>query len=208
VFRCPEGLAPEEWDGQSGTGSGSYGLYPTDPKNNGYVYGVAPNPRADGAPPYGVATWYQVNSRITGYTSNMWPGGGNAAPFMYFDKTKNGPPGVGTTMAGQFQTPGYTRTLSMIRRSAQMAMVVEAAAVNWVDNGAQTNNGETNYIARLGARHGKKTANGANANLNFAFFDGHVALYPSVMFNTPPAGSQFPQDNFKSGTIFWLGHQK
>src|SRR5437016_2095770 len=47
VFRCPEGLAPEDWAGQSGTGSGTYGLYPCDAKNNGYVYGVANNPRND-----------------------------------------------------------------------------------------------------------------------------------------------------------------
>src|SRR5205823_3477377 len=78
VFRCPEGLAPEEWDGANGTGGANQGLFPTDPKNNSYVYGTA-------ASPFGIATWYQLNSRISGYTSNFWPGGGNAAPFIYFD---------------------------------------------------------------------------------------------------------------------------
>ena len=59
--------------------------------------------------------------------------------------------------------------------------------------------------ARMAARHGKKSANGANASVNFAFFDGHVALFPSADYNTPPAGSTFPEDKFSSGTIFWLG---
>jgi hypothetical protein len=46
--------------------------------------------------------------------------------------------------------------------------------------------------------------------VNFAFFDGHVTLYPSLDFNTQPVGSTagYPQDKFRSGTIFWLGHQK
>ena len=179
VFRCPEGLAPEDWPGASGTGGANQGTYCCDPKNNSYVYGTAPNPRADGQPPYGVATWYQLNSRISGYTSNMWPGGANAPPFVYFDSTKNGPPGLGSTMAGQLQTPGYSRTISMIRKSAVMCMITEAASVNWVDASAQTRAGETMYMSRLGARHGQKTANGNNASSNFAFFDGHVALLPT-----------------------------
>ena len=41
--------------------------------------------------------------------------------------------------------------------------------------------------------------------VNFAFFDGHVALFPSVDYNTPPASSTYPEDKFSSGTIFWLG---
>jgi prepilin-type processing-associated H-X9-DG protein len=65
------------------------------------------------------------------------------------------------------------------------------------------------YMKRLGARHGKKTANGANAYTNMAFFDGHVGLYPTVQFNTGPAASpQWPADKFTQDTIFWLGNQK
>ena len=213
VFRCPEGLASEEWVGSSGTGSANQGLYPTDPKNNSLVWGTAPNPRSDGSTPYGVATWYQLNSRISGYTSNMWPGGGNAAPFIYFDSSKNGPPAVGTTMGGQLKTPGYGRSISMIRRSSSMAMIVEAASVNWVDAGAQTRNGETNYIARLGARHGKRSASGNNAVTNIAFFDGHVAPFETKAFETyvdPKAGrggvDVLPES--VAGVVFTLGMQQ
>jgi prepilin-type N-terminal cleavage/methylation domain-containing protein len=56
VFMCPEGIAPEDLNSGAGTGSSAYGQYPTDAKNNGFVYGVAQNPRSDGQTPYGVAT--------------------------------------------------------------------------------------------------------------------------------------------------------
>ena len=37
-------------------------------------------------------------------------------------------------------------------------------------------NGKVFRLTRLGARHGKRTADGLNAWSNFAFFDGHVEL--------------------------------
>src|SRR5581483_7288632 len=82
VFRCPEGLAPDDWAGASGTGGASYGQAPTDPANNAYVYGVCPNPRSDGSTPYGVATWYQLNTRISGYSSLNPISGSNNPPFI------------------------------------------------------------------------------------------------------------------------------
>ena len=46
-------------------GNASFGQYPTDAANNAYVYGAAPAPRSDGQPNYGIATWYQLNGRIS-----------------------------------------------------------------------------------------------------------------------------------------------
>lgn len=180
VFRCPEGIAPEDqgaFGTNSGTGSANQGSYPTDPKNNGFVYGVADNPRKDGSPPYGVATWYQLNSRESGTSTNAWPGGSFAMPFVYFDPSKDGSAqSNGPGMTGQLNYGPFTRKLSMIRRSSLMAMIIEAAEVNWPDQTLHTVNGENMYITRLGARHGQKTQNGNNAFTNIAFFDGHVDL--------------------------------
>ena len=48
-----------------------------------------------------------------------------------------------------------------------MVMVVEAADPNWVDQTATSEpNGKTFYIRRIGARHGRKTADGYNAFTN------------------------------------------
>jgi prepilin-type N-terminal cleavage/methylation domain-containing protein/prepilin-type processing-associated H-X9-DG protein len=178
VFRCPEGIAPEDqgpFGVNSGTGGANQGTYPTDPKNNGYVYGVADNPRNDGQTPYGVATWYQVNARINGTGTNTWPGGSFAMPFVYFDSSKDGSY-TPATMQGALNDFGSQRRINMIRRSSLMAMVIEAAEVNWPDQTGHTVNGETMYITRLGARHGQKSQNGNEAFTNIAFFDGHVDL--------------------------------
>jgi prepilin-type N-terminal cleavage/methylation domain-containing protein/prepilin-type processing-associated H-X9-DG protein len=189
VFRCPEGLTPDEWPGASGRGSQNYGTYAADPKNNAYVWGDAPNPRSDGQPPYGVATWYELTTRIDGVTSNYWPGGSNAAPFVYFDTSKG-------SMSQQLATAGYSRNIAMIRHSAIMAMIVEADAVNWTDQKPQVHNGQTSWIARLGARHGKKTGNGCDAYTNIAFFDGHVSLVP-----TKPIETYINPDQGRGGTL-------
>src|SRR5206468_978206 len=88
VFRCPEGLDPGDWAGGSGTSSTNQGDWPTDPKNNGYVYGAAPNPRNDGATPYAIATWYTPSTRVAGYTSDDPDSGSNNPPFIFFDSSK------------------------------------------------------------------------------------------------------------------------
>jgi prepilin-type processing-associated H-X9-DG protein len=183
VFLCPEGLTPEEW-GTSGSGnSGSnQGNWPTDAKNNGFVYGGLANPRSDGQPAYDVASWYQLNARISGYPSNYTNTGTNNPPFIFFDSSKNStatPP----TMVGQLADPGYTRSLAVIKKSSVMVMLGEAANVNWASNGANAaGTAPGGYICnqpRLGARHGQLSTNKCNAYTNFAFFDGHVALFPT-----------------------------
>ena len=54
------------------------------------------------------------------------------------------------------------------------------------------------------------TRDGANAFTNLAFFDGHVALFPTVRFNKNPlsASGQWPEDYFTQETIWWVGNQK
>jgi len=196
VFRCPEGIAPDEingnWNGKntSGGSSGTYGKYPTDAANNAYTYGALNNPRLDGQPAYDVATWYQLCSRISGYTSDNCPGGTDNPPFIYFDKSKKAPGGTSGVagLGDQLQYNPWARNTSDVHKSSTLVMVAEAAAGNWVDQSGITTNGVTNYVCRLGARHGQKTSNGTNASTNMAFFDGHVETISTDQFEHIPNG--------------------
>ena len=206
VFRCPEGIAPTDWPGASGTGSASNGAAPTDAGNNAWVYGVAANPRADGQTPYGVATWYQLVTRVSGFASDDPISGTNNPPFIYFDSLKNGvPPATAPGMAGQLQCPAYSRTISNIRKSAVVVMLGEADAINWVDNGDHPRNGHDQYAVRMGARHGQISSDKNNAYMNLAFFDGHVALFPSQDVNYTVGGTAAMRE--ANGMIFILHNQ-
>jgi prepilin-type processing-associated H-X9-DG protein len=66
-------------------------------------------------------------------------------------------------------------------------------------------------MRRLAARHGKATDGGTEAMTNFAFFDGHVAMYPSKnydMNNQPGTGTRTGWFNFKQETIGYINNQK
>ena len=198
VFRCPEGI-PEDWKLTSQT-------YPTDGGNNSYDLendGGAGGAASEG---FGVPSWYQLASRVqtatnasaadTTLSPAVTKSGSRQAPFMWFNS--------GATHA-HVNSPAYHRTISRVKRSAEMVMVVEAANPNWFDQTkSYTKNGETSWLVRLGARHGKKSRSGINADTNIAFFDGHVAK-----FNTGPLGAKEDGlDYFTSETIFWLNNQK
>jgi prepilin-type processing-associated H-X9-DG protein len=60
------------------------------------------------------------------------------------------------------------------------------------------------FLRRLAGRHGKKSTDGANAYTNFAFFDGHVGLYPTADYENPVN----KMDNYRNGTIFYLNKQR
>jgi prepilin-type N-terminal cleavage/methylation domain-containing protein len=201
-FRCPEGIDEDYSQGVNFP----QGDYPTDALNNGFMLFNDLECAADG---FGIPAWYQLNSRV-GPTSGggvqggmQWPGGDRATPFVWFNTqgTQANP--------GLLNDARLRRTTGAVKRSAELLMVVEASNPNWHDP-VESGKYPGLFLKKIAARHGKRSANGANAFLNFAFFDGHVSLYPSVDFNTPPVGStaKYPQDKFKSGTIFWLGHQR
>jgi prepilin-type N-terminal cleavage/methylation domain-containing protein/prepilin-type processing-associated H-X9-DG protein len=187
LFRCPEGVAPENWtENNAGTGTANYGLYPTDPANNSWIYGIV-YPARGASPKFAIATWYQLCDRVTFYSDQFFPNTvgatANNPPFIYFDKSKDsGASGYiisPASMDGQLNYPGLAgRNISMVRHSDLLAMVVEGSSLNWISNGSVTNplNGKTEYMSRIAGRHGQKTDNGTNAYTNIAFFDGHVAL--------------------------------
>jgi prepilin-type processing-associated H-X9-DG protein len=205
VFRCPEGL-----DEDSASTSSAGGDYPTDTGNNGYSMGFAPSPPTfpvdndvlcakEG---FGVPTWYMLNSRNTSASNAVTEL--KAMPFMYFNVSD----------PTQLSNKDWQRSLSLIRKPGEMVMIVEASNPNWADQ-TQSSKYSGIYLKRLGGRHGKKSMDGANAYTNFAFFDGHVGLFPTEPYTKLcPAGvpGKSSTDNslpyFHNETIFFLSKQK
>jgi prepilin-type N-terminal cleavage/methylation domain-containing protein/prepilin-type processing-associated H-X9-DG protein len=194
VFECPEGLTPAETGSLDNGQSFNYGLYPTDRNNNSWCYCIDDDPRNDQQTPYGTATWYQLNDRLTGYISNFTPGFIPAAenqtyvmgseynaPFVYFGSNNDK---LGESEQADIADAKYSRTITMIRHSAVMAMVCEAASINWNAQTVSPVNGFNHYAPRIGARHGDTTPDGTNAWTNIAFFDGHVTLWPTLPMDT------------------------
>jgi prepilin-type N-terminal cleavage/methylation domain-containing protein/prepilin-type processing-associated H-X9-DG protein len=205
VFQCPGGIPPTDWNNIAGT----QGQYPTDPKNNGWTYGNIPNFTSISPNPYATGTYYQLNCRQTGFTSNYTQGGLNNPPFVYFQATDSTD---GVKAAVNLANTQYKRNLSQIKHSESLVMIGEASTLFWVTNTSTTVNGITHYAPNLGARHGAKTGDGTNAYTNFAFFDGHVSLYPTAPIdNTPPPASNpgvdgLPAMTEGSGTVFTLNY--
>jgi len=185
VFRCPEGISQDE-------GAGGNGLYPTDMANNGFTILNDSNSAADGM---GVPSWYMVNSRVANTAGAMrLPAGKQASPFCWFNSA---------TTEADLKDPGFQRSMRYVKKSSELIMLVEASNPNFYDQTPAP--GYPNQcMKRLGARHGKKTADGLNAWTNFAFFDGHVGLYPTLQYQQP---ATFPADKWWRDTIFWVNNQ-
>jgi prepilin-type N-terminal cleavage/methylation domain-containing protein/prepilin-type processing-associated H-X9-DG protein len=195
VFRCPEGV--EEIKG--GTGD-----YPTDIRNNGWMVADEGDHQAEG---FAIASWYGLNARVPSAGSNEWPPtGGNrrVTPFVYMNATD------AAGLAQQLNDSKWSRNLSMIRRAAEFVMIVETNETNWHDQAASKDPrySSTVFLTRLGARHGKRTKDGANAFTNIAFFDGHVGLYPTEPFVKDPNKNDNNLPNLFRETIFYISQQK
>jgi prepilin-type N-terminal cleavage/methylation domain-containing protein/prepilin-type processing-associated H-X9-DG protein len=201
VFRCPEGV-DQEYIPTSSTGDGDY---PTDALNNRFHWfnDTTASISYDGIQ---IPSWYALNARaakslydnaIT--TSSVSPGaapkaGNRVTPFVSFLKP--------TEMA-DVHDPAWDRKMAYVRKPSELIMIIEAASNNWDFRQATYP-----HLPRMGARHGKKTADGKNAWTNFAFFDGHVSMYPTADFQGPVVSGISPLQKMYSGTIFYLSQQR
>jgi prepilin-type N-terminal cleavage/methylation domain-containing protein/prepilin-type processing-associated H-X9-DG protein len=194
VFRCPEGIDEDFL-------SGGAGWYPTDARNNAYRINADKQASQEG---FGIVSWYQLPARVTTGTS-QYPGGSKAPPFVYFDGKSD------AEMISDITNARFTRVMSHIKKGSEVVMVVEAADTNWMDQGkSEDPRFPDNYLNRLGARHGKRTARGDNAWANFAFFDGHVGLYPTEPFTrkTITGGNDNALIDYYTDTIYYLSKQR
>ena len=187
AFRCPEGVEQEYIP----TASGGAGLYPTHMDNNRFHWFNDPVGAADGIQ---IPSWYALNARgavslldndITSPTANR------VTPFVSF---------LSIATHDDVNKNAWSRKMGKIRKAAELIMIIEAANNNWDFRVATYP-----HLPRMGARHGKKTADGKNAWTNFAFFDGHVALFPTRDFQGPPAGAI---QNMKHTTIFYVNNTR
>jgi len=186
VFYCPAcvDLIPNSLAGD----------YPTNGLNLGYH--IAPGtdyPRYDGQPPYAVATWYQLTMNDFSETSPLISGEPYPCPFIWF-----------TGGVADLSNPAYTHSLNQIKHSATMMMIEETPTPQWLTGGIAP----ANYLPCLAGRHGAHTPNSHNAYVNLAFFDGHVASFPTYPFelNNPmnPGGWAQP---LPDGVTYYLGYQ-
>ena len=205
VFKCPEGIDTSDLNTTDST-SAAQGNYPTDAKNNSaYCPFLEPNSAGINV---GIASWYQLNARITGFASNYTSGGVFNPPFVYFP---SGSDSLGEAESASIVDINYSRRLSMIRQPAVTVMIGEASDPNWVTQ-TPTAAYPGHYAKRMSARHGTRSTDGTNAYTNFAFFDGHVALFPTKPIDsnnsTNPSGQPgVAAMGSGSGTIFTLFNQ-
>jgi prepilin-type N-terminal cleavage/methylation domain-containing protein/prepilin-type processing-associated H-X9-DG protein len=196
VFRCPEGIEEEYVN----TFSDGQGTYPTHLKNNSYIYYNDAQNAQDGI---AIPSWYQLNARgpqastasvpTTSVPNATARAGTVQNPFVSY---------VTTSKLPEMIDPAFTRHMGQVKKASELIMVVEAASNAWYFR-----NPSYPYWGRLGARHGKKTADGLNAWTNFAFFDGHVALFPSADFMDDAGHPNSPTGKYQ-GTIFFLNNQR
>ena len=185
VFRCPSGIDEDL------KFSGFAALFPRQGANQQFVF--IPEPVADD----GVKTWYGLNSiTIEGSLTNnaMMVGGADDAAFAWYN-AKSG-------SNDDFLTNSrFTRSLSVIKRSALMVMAFDGNTYNW-------NNipGSTGLSARISGRHGKATNDGKDGMFNCAFFDGHVALLSTEPY-TKAGTANTALSATPSEAIFWLHDQ-
>jgi prepilin-type N-terminal cleavage/methylation domain-containing protein/prepilin-type processing-associated H-X9-DG protein len=182
VFRCPEGVAEDDSIGGDAD-------FPTHAANNRYTILNDTECAQDGL---GIPSWYMLNSRVANTAGQMkLPNGTEAAPFCWFNSS---------TDANTLKDASYQRHIGLVRKPAELIMLVESSNPNWYD---QTDVGGLK-LRRLGARHGQKTADKRNAYTNFAFFDGHVGLYPTL----PLQGGIGDLKKITRETIFFVRQQK
>jgi prepilin-type N-terminal cleavage/methylation domain-containing protein len=190
VFQCPDGITPDDSSFLTGLGNA---VYPTDPQNNMYYVHSHTQNAPNNAPAFAVATWYQVcNANLS--NGSKFPNGGDSPPFVQFNNSSN-------TLFDSTRV----RNLSMIHRASEFVLLVEATNTNFTNNtnsGSADPNIKNNFmVPRLGARHGRRSADGHNAFTNIAFFDGHVDLFDSKPLE------QHALNYWKNSTIFILQEQ-
>jgi prepilin-type N-terminal cleavage/methylation domain-containing protein/prepilin-type processing-associated H-X9-DG protein len=201
VFRCPEARSPEDAKPSNGQNSSFFGGYPADLANSTGVVADIAYPSLD-PDSYNVVTWYQlccIRTEKTG-TDGYYPGGINACPFVFFDKT-SGP------VLNSLSTAGYMRKVNFARHSAILCMIAEAATPQWVLGSNSSppvgvpRNGDMIYLPTIAARHGKVSRNGNHAITNIAFMDGHVASFDTAGMSTYTNASMPSPNNVGAPSI-------
>ena len=190
VFRCPEGIDEEYSWLDFGADN-----YPTHAANNKCTIANDSTSAADGL---GIPSWYMLNARTHTSGLSRWPNGIKATPFVSF---------LSKATQEDIDDPAFQRSRGLVNKSSELVMLVEASNNNWHDQNSKVT--PPQHLRRLGARHGKRTANGYNAWTNIAFFDGHVGYYPTEPFQKKdPTSNDNMLEKMYTDTIFYLRQQR
>jgi prepilin-type N-terminal cleavage/methylation domain-containing protein/prepilin-type processing-associated H-X9-DG protein len=155
VFQCPEGIIDQTFT--SGAVVPQAAAYPADPKNRLAVKLVT---SIEGN--IVIPTWYQLNARehtTSGITKVGVPNS-QARPFVNYNRSLASWPTPDSSLVDS----GYTRSLSLVKKSGAMVMVFEGSENNLCK------------VKDISARHGALLNGGKDGYTNVAFFDAHVAL--------------------------------
>jgi prepilin-type processing-associated H-X9-DG protein/prepilin-type N-terminal cleavage/methylation domain-containing protein len=193
VFYCPDG---QLIDGGNG------GTFPRDTKNYGY-HQQDTGGGAGGALLPGdisVYTWYELPMGNLAVGNQLGNTTGTATPFIYWNMATTAADGSLIT-----NTANYRRSIQMIRSPNTMVCVLEGVSNNMFDDPS----GSIGKFPRLSGKHGDATNNGHDGTTNFAFFDGHVASFPTLPYsnngcNTYVGGAAMPT---VAETLFYLQQQ-
>ncbi len=157
----------EPWNGPVSGGA----FFPRSAYDNyAHFYNTA-NTAIFGTTPDDVACWYALNTTVTNTPANVYVAPGNVdSPFIWFQQA-NG------SVDGALEDPRLQRSLSLIKKSAAVVMVLDGAADNmtWVPTGY-------GVVSRIAGRHGLPLNGGRDGICNMAFFDGHVEGISTVPF--------------------------
>jgi prepilin-type N-terminal cleavage/methylation domain-containing protein/prepilin-type processing-associated H-X9-DG protein len=175
----------------------------------------------------GIATWYQPFARLTSDGSNYYNvtvGSLNDdPPFLWYHP-------LDADVANELQNTSknysgsYTRTLSNVKHSAQMVLLLESNSTEVCYQEESNFASDPSYAPRIAARHGEVTNNSQGMSLsppvrntdgytNIAFFDGHVALLPTAPYSQQPSSTLYPsntepfQEPPNATAIFYLSNQ-
>jgi len=131
--------------------------------------GIFPIPPTDD-----VACWYALNCTVSNpLTAPDIAAGGIDSPFIWYQD----PSGAGAVDA-VISTTALSRSLSQIKRSAAVVMVLDGNA----DNMTNVPSTKSPVQSRIAGRHGQPLNNGRDGVCNMAFFDGHVQGVSTVLY--------------------------
>ncbi len=129
-----------------------------------------------------IGSHYALNSRNAGAVNKQ--DDPYASPFVYYE----------TGTRPRVFDGRWTRMRGRIRQSSDVVMIYEG------------NTASVAYASRIAGRHGKR--NGRNALTNFAFFDGHVATFPTEPYDKADIASSGAgleiRNHGVAGTRFYL----
>jgi prepilin-type N-terminal cleavage/methylation domain-containing protein/prepilin-type processing-associated H-X9-DG protein len=117
------------------------------------------------------------------------------------------PAGMGayTSSSDYWTSPENQRTMSKIRRTSNMVLLVESTQINldWWNPGGYLEP----YPRLLAGRHGRPTNNGRDGLTNLAFFDGHVETVSTELISRlDPAGGR-GLEQLRGQMVFRLSDQ-